>query len=193
VYARGAVVQSGGGGFGKSPIRTIRGAITDLSVPQGLALDGEGLLYVANRLGSTVTVYDARANGNTAPIRKISGENTGLGNPRGLALDGAGSLYVANHSVNGTVTVYAAGANGNVAPIRTISGPSTGLGAGASTGLPGPGGLAVDGAGTLYVADLAANSVMVYAPGANGNVAPIRTIRGANTRLNRPVMLLLRP
>ncbi|MGQ0548671.1 MAG: beta-propeller fold lactonase family protein [Armatimonadota bacterium] len=91
-------------------------------------------------------------------------------------------LYVANNG-NNSVTVYAATANGNIAPIRTISG--------GATGLNGPSGVALDGAGNLYVANFSpfpipSHSVTVYAAGANGNVAPIRTISGAATGLNMP-------
>jgi DNA-binding beta-propeller fold protein YncE len=51
-----------------------------------------------------------------------------------------------------------------------------------------PHGVTLDGAGYLYVADCDSNAILVFAPGANGNVAPVRTISGANTTLNCPVM-----
>lgn len=50
-----------------------------------------------------------------------------------------------------------------------------------------PGALAApDPTGTLYVSDAGTNSIDVFAPGATGNVAPIRTIAGAATGLNAP-------
>jgi hypothetical protein len=39
---------------------------------------------------------------------------------------------------------------------------------------------------TIYVADYAASSIDVFAPGANGNVPPIRTISGPATGINGP-------
>lgn len=113
-------------GVGLSPILTISGANTGLAVPTGLAVDVVGILYVANQVAHSVTVYAPEANGNVAPIRTISGTSTGLSSPRGLAVDGAGILYVADSSSN-SVRVYTAGANGNVTPIRTIRGANTGL------------------------------------------------------------------
>ncbi len=43
----------------------------------------------------------------------------------------------------------------------------------------------------LYVANL--GSITVYAAGANGNAAPIRTISGAATGLSAPWFIFLRP
>ena len=83
---------------------------------------------------------------------------------------------------SGSVTVFAAGANGNVAPTRVITGSNTGL-TNTTTGI------AVDAVGNIYVGDaccVTGGSVLVYAAGANGNVAPIRTITGSNTELEYP-------
>ncbi len=46
--------------------------------------------------------------------------------------------------------------------------------------------MGVDAAGTLFVANTVDNSVAVFAPGANGNVAPAYTISGALTDLSSP-------
>lgn len=43
-----------------------------------------------------------------------------------------------------------------------------------------------DPAGTIYVADYAANAIDVFAPGTNGNVAPLRRIVGESTGLSGP-------
>ena len=48
-----------------------------------------------------------------------------------------------------------------------------------------PTGLAMDSRGNIYVANLT-NAITVYAAGAEGNVAPSRTITGPKTRLNSP-------
>jgi hypothetical protein len=90
-------------------------------------------------------------------------------------------IYVMN--ANGSsVTVYAAGANGNVFPIRTISGPKTMM--------IYPSGIARGADHDTYVTNFNYGSrlgfVTVYAPSANGNAAPIRTISGSNTQLTYP-------
>lgn len=45
---------------------------------------------------------------------------------------------------------------------------------------------APDPQGTIYVADYEANQIDVFAPGATGNVAPLRTIGGASSGINGP-------
>ncbi|MGH8337001.1 MAG: hypothetical protein ACRETL_09335, partial [Gammaproteobacteria bacterium] len=92
-----------------------------------------------------------------------------------------------------TVTVYAAGARGNVAPVATIDGIDTGLGD--------PQGIAVDSGGRIYVTNRSGydgktvdshgayqhwQSITVYAADANGDAAPIATIKGAQTGLTDP-------
>ena len=91
-----------------------------------------------------------------------------------------GTLYVANNG-DSTVEVFAPGACGNVTPLRTIAGSSTGL-----SNSDGVDGLGVDSTGTLYADNTGDDSIEVFAPGANGNVAPIRTIVGGSTGLGGP-------
>ena len=47
---------------------------------------------------------------------------------------------------------------------------------GAATGPSAPHGVAIDAAGRLLVANTTANSVTIFPPGANGNVAPLQSI-----------------
>ena len=108
----------------------------------------------------------------------------------------AARLYVANvrdctpsHRCRGVnqITIYDAGANGNVSPIARIKG--------SNTALNGPVAVAVDARRDIYAANFSGaskeGSVTVYAAGANGNVAPIRTIAGSNTGLHAPWSLAL--
>ncbi|MGA8576843.1 MAG: hypothetical protein WB609_14305 [Candidatus Cybelea sp.] len=157
----------------------IVGSNTGLLNPAGIALDSASNIYVTNQGNSSVTVYPAGSSGNVTPIATISGTNTGLLNPFGIALDSSDRIYVANglNTTTPSVTVYAPGSNGNVAPIATIAGPNTGL--------ADPSGIALDPTGRIYVGNENSPSfngiVTVYAAGANGNAAPIRTIAGPST------------
>jgi hypothetical protein len=169
-----------------TPIRTINGSNTGLNGPDGVALDADKNIFVAN-FSNSVTAYAAGADGNVTPIRTISGSNTGLNTPVGVALDADGNIYIVNAALNHwSVTVYAASANGNVAPIRTITGPNTGL--------IEPTSVALDSSAEVFVANdtcfrrgyCVPDQVTVYAAGANGDVAPIRTISGPDTKLDHP-------
>ncbi|MGH7223015.1 MAG: VWA domain-containing protein, partial [Gemmataceae bacterium] len=109
---------------------------------------------------------------------------TRLANPESIALDSSGNIYVANQAPGfGSIAVYGSDQQGNEPPAQTI--------AGASTGLAYPSGVALDSSGNIYVANYeggteGTGSVTVYANSANGNVAPIATIVGPNTRLGQP-------
>jgi hypothetical protein len=97
--------------------------------------------------------------------------------------------FLPSGSPTSPFVVFAPGANGNVAPLRAIGGPRTGL--------SGAGGVALDPVGELYASNTfdfsaSGSSITVYAPGASGNVAPLRTIQGPTTRLNSPVHIFLR-
>jgi hypothetical protein len=86
-------------------------------------------------------------------------------------------LYVTQQSVN-AVYVYDINADGSLSasPSRTIQG--------SATGLNGPSSIFVDSLGALYVTNMFTN-VTVYAPGANGNVAPTNTLAAGQ----RPVFV----
>jgi sugar lactone lactonase YvrE len=164
-------------------VRSVKGSKTLLTGLTDVALDADDNLYVPTSYRNTVNVYAAGASGDAPPIRQISGSNTGLSSPVSVAVDADGDLYVTNVNQNEPpfrITIYAAGANGNVAPLRTI--------AGSNTLLAYPYGIALDSAQNIYVANSSnagcVSSVVVYAAGSNGNVAPTQAIAGPNTGLN---------
>ena len=180
VYARTANGNVG-------PLRTIKGSFTQLSGPQGLAVDlVNDELCVTNVVPGgehSVTVYARTANGNSSPLRSIHGPLTQiLFTPHQIAVDALNNeLLLTLGGVTGPsrLVVHARTATGNVAPLRMLEGPDTHLN--------GPGGLAIDVINNeLLVANFFGNSVTVYERTANGNVAPIRTLQGSATGLNEP-------
>jgi sugar lactone lactonase YvrE len=169
---------------------TIKGDKTGLEIPQAIAVDSSGKLYVVNctQIGS-VLVYSAGSNGNVAPTATIDGGRTGLGFPDGIAVDSKGNIYLIN--IDNDVTIFPVGSNGDAKASAVIEGPDTGLDK--------PRAIAVDANGEIYVANigrldsrnLAAGYVTVYAPGSNGNARPIATIGGVNTGIGYPYGLAL--
>ena len=89
-----------------------------------------------------------------------------------------------------SITKYAAGSSGDAAPVAEIIG--------GNTKLYSPSRLTVDSSGNIYVANpgsilyaankspivQAVDTITVYSPGSTGNIAPVRTISGALTRLS---------
>lgn len=150
-------------------------------------------IYVANgpsgSLSGSITVYPANATGNVKPYRTITGKQTGLTFPSGLAVDSRGEIYVSilPPVQPSSLFIFAATANGDTTPLRTIAGPTTRLER--STGI------ALDTDANVYamnsrdthncttVGCVSKGYVTVYAAGSDGNVAPIRFIRGRKTRM----------
>src|SRR5208337_4793733 len=103
-------VYAPGSSSDAKPIATISGPGTGLHGPQGVAVDSNGKIYVANGGDNTLTVYASGSNGDAKPVATISGPDTGLSGPASIALDSNGNIYVANFGF-GSVTVYAPGSN----------------------------------------------------------------------------------
>jgi hypothetical protein len=135
---------------------------------------------------SQVIGYPATASGPSSPTLTITSPNT-VDRYSSPATDAAGNIYL--HSAEFTqecsevagsekILVFAPAASGTLTanPIRTISGPSANL--------YGAGLMAVDGPGNIYLwqSDYTRTkpaTIVEFAAGADGNVAPIRTIEVA--------------
>jgi hypothetical protein len=153
--------------------------------PLSVTVDKTGKPYVVNT--ASVTVYAAGATGTAAPLQTIAGSLTKFDIPTGNAVDSGGRILVANISsstaINDSVLIFGAGANGNVAPVAEIGGadPSND-----KTGLSFPTNVALDSTQRIYVANGGNNNVLIFAAAANGNVAPVVTIAGSNTKIAAP-------
>jgi hypothetical protein len=95
--------------------------------------------------------------------------------------------------MSGAITVYPAGATGDIPPQRSISGSNTGLFF--------PLGIAVDAQGNIYASTAQTvvqgqnrpAAIVVFGPGANGNVAPTAVISGNLTGLATPGAMTIIP
>ncbi|CAM2939920.1 NHL repeat protein [Legionella steigerwaltii] len=167
------------------PTDNLSGSNTGIISPYALFIDHSDKLWVSNWTGPIpLTQFNLPATGNVTPLTTIAGSNTTIQGSVGVGEDFYGNLYVADYN-NNAINVFAPGASGNAAPIRQIIGSNTHLDA--------PEYIAVTQSGTVFVANSGSNfstpSLVEFAAGANGNVAPIRNISGSNTTFIRPTGL----
>ena len=147
-----------------------------LAYPAGIALDGDGNLYISDSHNGRIRKTDSSGN-----ISTIAGPGTGgnfgdngpatsafLGSPNGLTLDASGNLYFADFS-NSRIRMVTKGG-----VISTVAGTGTkGLGDGGpatSAALQNPYGVACDSSG-LYIADYYNQRVRMVAGGNISTVA----------------------
>jgi hypothetical protein len=180
------VAPNGSRGFLSNPV-----ILSDANLAQyaSLAVDEDDNLLVAGYDAHGAARVDTLGTSKKIPsavvIRSIAGANTGLlagagtfgSNNLTIALDPlTNDLYVYNTTVDHAkiqVSVFAPEANGNVKPVRVISGPATLIG---GPGFAGTTKIGVSSDGRLFVAE-PNNRILVFAPGANGNVPPSQIIQ----------------
>ena len=129
-----------------------------LRTPRGLAVDGMGNLFIADRYDNRIRMVDAAgiittvAGTGESGFSGDGGQAVGarLYGPRGLAVDGAGNLFIADTFNDRIRKVGSAGV------VTTIAGTgeSGDGGPAVDARLAFPEGVAVDGAGNLFMADL---------------------------------------
>jgi aldose sugar dehydrogenase len=127
----------------------------ELLQPEGIAVDQEGNVYVADTANNRIQVFSSN---NGTLIRKWGGEygDTSadeMRSPAGVAVDQEGNVYVADTG-NSRIRVFSS--NGIL--IRELGGEY----GGGEGEMRSPAGVAVDSSGNIYVADTANNRIQVF-------------------------------
>ncbi|MFC5470135.1 cadherin-like beta sandwich domain-containing protein [Cohnella suwonensis] len=157
----------------------INGGGNLLDNPNGVAVDGDGNVYIADTNNHRVrkvapdgTISTIAGNG-TAGYLGDGGPATAaeLNYPNGVAVDGSGNVYIAD-SWNGRVRKVAAldGTISTVAGTDAAGNPDDGVVA-TSTSLMTPDGVAVDDDGNVYIAD--SGSSRIWKVFANGSISTV--------------------
>jgi len=145
------------------------GSAARFNFPNGVAVDSAGTLYVADTSNDTIRKVTSAGVATTlagTPATPGSADGTGsaarFNIPTGVAVDSAGTLYVADNS-NHTIRKVTSGG-----VVTTLAGtpatPGSADGTGSAARFDFPNGLAVDRAGTLYVADTANHTIRKITP-----------------------------
>lgn len=141
--------------------------------PQGVAVDKAGNVYVTDSLNETIRkVTPEGAVTTLAGLAGSLGTVDGRGDkarfndPTGIAVDREGNLYVADSADDTIRKVTPEGMVTTLAGMVNVSGSKDGKGSTARFGsmFGGPSGVAVDGAGNIYVADEANQTIRKITP-----------------------------
>jgi sugar lactone lactonase YvrE len=155
---------------GTSTTVVAAGASQLLSSPRGIAVDANGILYVADAISNGVLRVDSGG-----AVTSVSGNNQ-LARPWGVSVDDTGNLYVSD---TGHSRVARISPKGDLANIAGDGAPGNYWGDGGKAvdaGLSAPLGVTVDGSGNLYIADTGNSRVRkVAADGSITTVAGIGT------------------
>ncbi len=178
ITAAGAVSRLAGGGLTPGS-DDLQGAAARFNNPMGLAIDGSGIVYVADCDNHTIRKIDASGNVTTfAGAAGVSGSddnptagqatNARFANPQGLAFDGAGNLYVAD---TGNHTIRKITAGGVVTTVVGMAGESGSAGgSGTDARLYAPTDLAFSGT-DLYIVDSGNAMIRKYSSDTNVAIA----------------------
>ncbi len=128
-----------------------------ISAPQGIAVDQQGNVWIANHVGNSVTEYPG---GNPHAARVFVSGSGALSKPFAIAIDGRGTKWVTVNAISNTLPgmVTRIDAGGDVLPAIT------------GGGLSSPQGLAVDQRGNVWVANLQGSTITEISP--NGQIDP---------------------
>ncbi|WOO34722.1 leucine-rich repeat protein [Anaerocolumna sp. AGMB13020] len=152
-----AGIQSPGFGGDEGPAN-----LASLNAPNGVAIDNQGNLYIADTLNSRVRKVSAEGiittvagNGNPGYAGDGgSAKAAELNDPRGIVLDSQGNLYIADSKNYVVRKVTADGVISTIAGIAGSFGHSGDGGPAVEAMLKQPFGVAVDSQDNLYIADI---------------------------------------
>ncbi|MEM9015823.1 MAG: NHL repeat-containing protein [Verrucomicrobiota bacterium] len=149
----------------------------EMNLPRGIAIDGDGTLWVADTKNHRVLRFDsAAAKSNGSPADGVLGQPVfnkvvpGVSDklmfePSDVAVDSRGNLYVASRVNNRVIIFSNAAALPNGSSATKVLGQETmesNFASSGANGMSAPEGVALDAAGTLYVSDTGNNRVLRF-------------------------------
>ncbi len=149
--------------FGPGTQSTVNTQGNALNVPNGVAVDAAGDVFIAD--SGNHRIVEIAANGTATTM------GAGLNYPQGLAVDGAGDLFVADNNINEVVEIPPGCNNMGCQHVLTTTPQCEGNGA---SGFCAQLGVAVDGIGDIFIASF------------NGEVLELPANGGAQTVVYNP-------
>jgi len=181
----GGVVSTVAGTLGIAGSVDGPAAAAQFNLPEGVAVDSAGNVYVSDTNNSTIRMIAVSGTVTTlAGVAGQTGASDGTGGsarfnyPFGIAVDTAGSLYVADFGNSTIRKIAAGGVVTTLAGTASQSGGSDGQGSAARFNHPSA--VSVDGAGNVYVADTSNQTIRKVTAG--GSVSTLAGTAGVGGR-----------
>lgn len=179
----GGVVTTLAGSAGQPGSADGTGSAARFNLPQSVAVDSAGNIYVADTSNHTIrkvtpggTVTTLAGSAGNSGSTDGNGNNARFNNPNGVAVDSAGNVYVGDTHNNIVRKITPGGIVTTLAGTAGSAGSTDGTGSAARFNFPT--GVAVDNAGNLYVADFDSNTIRVGVPVAKYEPYVISTLAG---------------
>lgn len=161
------VVTTLAGSAGKSGAADGSGTNALFNGPQAVAVDGSGIVYVADTANHTIRKITAGTVSTLAGTAGTSGNVDGAAasalfyGPQGIAVDSSNNVYVAD-TLNYTIRKISGGTVSTLAGVSGTYGSTDGTNSNALFNWPK--GLDVDGSGNIYVADFLNHTIRKITP-----------------------------
>jgi len=191
------LVGAAGGGYQDGPANKAR-----LQSPRGVALDGKGNVYIADKNNRRIRVLDTNgqvttlAGNGAAGVADGYGVNAGVDRPHGIAVGPKGNVYFTDQVED---MVRRVNPDGHVVTVAGASGQGFQDGPAASAKFNTPSGIAVDGKGVVWVADYNNHRIRrigidgIVSTVAGSSTAGLLDGKGGAAKLLRPSALALGP
>jgi hypothetical protein len=182
-------------GSGSAGFTDGAGAAAQFNYPYGVAVDGEGSIIIADADNHRVRKLTPDGTVSTLAGSGIAGFEDGVGtaaqfnHPRGVAVDGEGSFIIADW---GNHTVRKLTPDGTVSTLAGSGSKGFADGAGAAAQFHNPYGVAVDGEGSIIIADVNNHRVRKLTPDgtvstlAGSGIAGLADGAGAAAQFKQP-------
>ena len=183
INTSGVISSIAGNGSGGNTGDGGQATAAELSFPTGVAVDGSGNIYIADKENNSIRRVNASGIISTMAGTGVAGYSgdggaataAKLNNPSGVVVDAAGNVYIGDKINNRVRKVTPSGnittiAGNGTAAFGGDSGPAT------AAQLSSPEGLAIDATGNIYVADAGNNRIRKITSG-----GIISTIAGSGT------------
>ncbi len=163
------VASTWAGSAGRSGFVDGNGVNARFNTPSGVATDFDGNVYVADTFNHTIRKITPGGDVSTlAGLARVpgivdgDGANAMFSQPFGLTTDSAGNVYVADTRNHAIRKITPGGTVSTLAGLADNSGAADGNGSGAR--FESPRGVAIDSAGTIYVADTGNHAIRKITP-----------------------------